>query len=47
LPEVNQTEAVSQTVAVELNKGRDNPIYIRARTEDGHLCWSSPVYLID
>lgn len=23
----------------------DNPIYIRVEQEDGHIAWSSPVYL--
>ena len=28
-----------------LHKG-DNPIYIRMTQEDGHMAWSSPIYLI-
>jgi hypothetical protein len=29
----------------ELHKG-DNPIYIRMAQEDGHMAWTSPVYLV-
>jgi len=29
----------------KLKKG-DNPIYIRVTQEDGHIAWTSPVYLI-
>jgi hypothetical protein len=25
---------------------RDNPIWVRVQTEDGHTAWSSPVYVI-
>ncbi|MBW2207609.1 MAG: hypothetical protein JRG79_11915 [Deltaproteobacteria bacterium] len=28
-----------------LQKG-DNPIYVRAYQEDGHIAWSSPIYLV-
>jgi hypothetical protein len=34
-----------QLPLTDLNKG-DNPIYIRVTQEDGHLAWSSPVYLV-
>ena len=30
----------------DLKKG-DNPIYIRVAQEDGHLAWSSPVYVVE
>ncbi len=33
-------------VAVPLAAGRDNPLWIRATTEDGFQAWTSPVYLI-
>ncbi len=29
----------------ELKKG-DNPIYIHAAQQDGHLAWSSPIYVV-
>ena len=29
----------------DLKKG-DNPIFIRMAQEDGHLAWSSPVYVV-
>jgi len=28
----------------ELHEG-DNPIYIRMTQEDGHMAWTSPIYL--
>jgi hypothetical protein len=33
-------------VEIPLRHGQDNPVYVRAVTEDGHTCWSSPIYLI-
>jgi hypothetical protein len=29
----------------DLRKG-DNPVYIKVMQQDGHIAWSSPVYLI-
>ena len=46
LPERNLVKSMSKAIEIPLIKGQDNPIYLRARTEDGHYCWSSPVYLI-
>lgn len=34
------------TVKVKDLKTGDNPLYIRAAQEDGHLAWSSPVYVV-
>lgn len=47
LPEHNSMDEISREVEIPIRKGQDNPLYVRVRTEDGHLCWSSPVYLID
>jgi hypothetical protein len=47
LPEENTLRSFEKSASVALTKGRDNPLYVRIRTEDGHLCWSSPIYLID
>ncbi|BAO28326.1 DUF3604 domain-containing protein [Sulfuritalea hydrogenivorans] len=47
LPEQNTMYSLEKAVQIPLAKGRDNPLYVRARTEDGHMCWSSPIYLID
>ena len=47
LPESNSCSSIVQSVEIPLVKDRDNPLYVRVRTEDGHLCWSSPVYLIE
>lgn len=30
---------------ISLNDDRDNPIYIRITDEDGHQCWTSPIYV--
>lgn len=46
LPEQNDWCSAEQTVTVALQPDRDNPLFVRAVTEDGHTCWSSPVYLI-
>jgi len=44
------TEAPSHDLAFEISladlRTKDNPIYIRVRQEDGHLAWSSPIYLV-
>jgi len=36
---------LSQTQRIELEPGRDNPIWVRVVTEDGHVAWSSPIYV--
>jgi Protein of unknown function (DUF3604) len=47
LPEKGRTQ---QDVAFELPLGQlksgDNPIYVCAVQEDGHMAWSSPIYLV-
>jgi hypothetical protein len=30
---------------IELQPDGDNPLYVRITQEDGHLVWSSPIYL--
>lgn len=47
LPDTLTQCSLKRTVTVSLAKGRDNPIWIRVATSDGHLAWSSPIYLID
>ncbi len=36
---------LAQTVAVTLNERGDTPIWVRVITTDGHVAWSSPIYL--
>lgn len=47
LPDNKSSTEVSFKLAInKLQKG-DNPIYVRMMQEDGHMAWSSPVYLIN
>jgi len=47
LPDYKSSTEVSFKLAInKLQKG-DNPIYVRMMQEDGHMAWSSPVYLIN
>jgi hypothetical protein len=46
LPEENPMLDFEEVVEIPLRHGQDNPVYVRAVTEDGHTCWSSPIYLI-
>ena len=34
-----------QTVPISLSAHGDNPIWVRVQTADGHVAWSSPLYL--
>ena len=47
LPDELTQCSLRRKVKVPLTKVRDNPIWIRVATADGHLAWSSPIYLID
>ena len=45
LPDENRHRQVSFDVPLDsLHKG-DNPVYVRVAQEDGHLAWSSPIYV--
>ncbi len=47
LPDTKSATEVSFKLPLKsVNKG-DNPIYIRVMQEDGHMAWSSPIYLIN
>lgn len=46
LPDVNPTWQLSETHTFALDRGRDNPLYVRVTQEDGHQAWSSPIYVI-
>lgn len=45
LPEHLTDFGMSIERAVTLNSEGDTPIWVRVTTEDGHLAWSSPMYL--
>jgi hypothetical protein len=46
LPDQGQSYEVSFSLLLtDLHNG-DNPIYIRMTQEDGHMAWTSPVYLV-
>ena len=45
LPEENPHRELTAECRVPLESGRDNPLYVRVVQEDGHMAWSSPVYL--
>lgn len=46
LPDVLDKREVEFSLPIKGMKPGDNPIYIRAMQEDGHLIWSSPIYLV-
>jgi hypothetical protein len=46
LPDRQKSHEFSFTLPLKkLHKG-DNPIYIRMTQEDGHMAWTSPIYLV-
>jgi hypothetical protein len=45
LPDVNTARRADLKWTLKLEAGRDNPLYVRVTQEDGHMAWSSPVYL--
>jgi hypothetical protein len=46
LPDENTHKQVAFELPLdELHVG-DNPIYVRVAQEDGHLAWSSPIYIV-
>ena len=46
LPDVLHDCSMHVATRITLNPGRDNPLWVRIKTEDGHTTWSSPVYII-
>lgn len=49
LPEQMDHERMGEMtveVPVSLEAGRDNPLWVRVTTEDGHRAWSSPIYAV-
>ena len=45
LPDDNPHRQIKQTRRVKLKPGGDNALYVRVTQEDGHLIWSSPIYI--
>lgn len=45
LPAVCRETRISEELDIALDDGRDNPIWVRVHTEDGHVAWSSPIYV--
>jgi hypothetical protein len=45
LPEANPHAAMTVERPLDLRPAGDNPIYVRLTQEDGHIAWSSPIYL--
>jgi len=45
LPDENVHRRMRLERRITLAEGRDNPLYVCLTQEDGHLAWSSPVYL--
>ena len=46
LPDEIETSKLALERNISLRKSGDNPLYIRVTQENGHVAWSSPVYLI-
>ncbi len=47
LPESNPHRAFRFAWRPSLSRAGDNPLYVRVTQEDGHLAWSSPIYVIN
>jgi hypothetical protein len=45
LPETNPHRHMTVERRIALRPEGDNPLYLRVTQEDGHLAWSSPIYL--
>ena len=46
LPDVNSNFETSLNRLISLHKDRDNALYAKITLEDGHVAWSSPIYII-
>ena len=47
LPDENPHYSVKLSRGIKLVNDRDNALYVRITTEDGHFTWSSPVYIFN
>ena len=46
LPDENPHYTVERELEIEIEPGRDNPLYVKVTQEDGHQAWSSPIWVI-
>lgn len=46
LPDENPHRALQVSRRIRLTPGKDNALYVCITQEDGHLIWSSPIYVI-
>ena len=46
LPETNKVHNVKLHRNIKISPHNDNPIYVRLTCEDGHMAWTSPIYLV-
>lgn len=46
LPDADASSHLSFQIRLHKLRKGDNPIYIRVTQEDGHMAWSSPIYLL-
>ena len=45
LPEENSYRTMNLERQIELKDAGDNPLFVRVTQEDGHIAWSSPIYV--
>ena len=45
LPEDNPHRTMRLERRIDLKDVGDNPLFVRVTQEDGHLAWSSPIYV--
>ena len=46
IPEENPHTRLKLERRIPLDRDRDNALYVRITLEDGHVMWSSPIYLV-
>ena len=46
LPDRLEKTDMSVSHTIKLYEQKDTPVWVRIRTEDGHVAWSSPIYVI-
>lgn len=46
LPDRLEKTDMSVSHTIKLYEQKDTPVWVRVRTEDGHVAWSSPIYVI-
>ena len=45
LPSTLERRTITLTRPLTLAPRGDNPVYVRVTLEDGHVAWSSPIYI--